>query len=142
MSRLNAWLAALGRSPVAAGIGILVGFGVIAISAVAGSVVWLAAWLGAPSWVAFVAGVPTLFMLFGLLILILILRETRRPYRDALKKVTRDYYADKSSLEHQLDPEHFALPSARQGSGYADPTWAGQVYDRYQLPHEADYGDR
>jgi hypothetical protein len=45
--------------------------------------------------------------------------------------VVRDYYAEKSALEHQLHPLHYGEVTARVGHGVADPEFVKEVLGRY-----------
>lgn len=110
----------------------------VAVVAVVG---WLALQAGLPPIVVAVLILDLAAVFLGQLLLSLIYRETRKPYRAALKGVIRDYYAEVGRLEAELDPKGRQRPSARLHSGRADPEWAGPIYDLYGVPREDSYGD-
>ena len=112
----------------------------VVLTAMVVTVGWLALQAGLHPILVVVVLLDLVAVLVALIFLGLIYREVRKPYRAALGKVVRDYYAEKSRLEYELDPKGRALPSARLHSGHADPDWAGPIYDWYGIPREERYG--
>lgn len=111
------------------------------LTAMVAVLAWLALQADLSPVVVTVLIVDLVAVLVGLVFLGLIYRATRQPYRSALGRVVRDWYADKSRLDNQIDPVGHLLPSATVGHGWADESWAGAVYDQYGVPREKRYGD-
>lgn len=62
-------------------------------------------------------------------------------YRDALRRIVRDYMVDVADLQTRLDPEHFGPMSdgVKRGEESADPTWGAKIIGKYGLPPEREY---